>query len=79
VITGDITQIDLPQGTASGLIHARRILRRIHGITWVELGREDIVRNPLVSQIVEAYDRHEAGEAQAGGKPGRTEARSSSG
>jgi phosphate starvation-inducible PhoH-like protein len=79
VITGDITQIDLPQGTASGLIHARRILRRINGITWVELGREDIVRNPLVSQIVEAYDRHEAGEGQAGGKPGRTEARSSSG
>jgi len=79
VITGDITQIDLPQGTASGLVHARRILRRIHGITWVELGREDIVRNPLVSQIVEAYDRYEAGEGQTGGKPGRTEARSSSG
>jgi phosphate starvation-inducible PhoH-like protein len=80
VVTGDITQVDLPSGVTSGLIQARRILRKINGITWIELGREDIVRHPLVSEIVDAYDRHEQAENPGGGgKPGRREARSSSG
>ncbi len=78
VVTGDITQVDLPRGVHSGLIHARRILKQIQGITWIELGIEDIVRNPLVSKVVEAYERHEEGSASPGGKPSRREARSSS-
>ncbi len=78
VVTGDITQIDLPRGTASGLTHARRILGNIKGISWIELERRDIVRHPLVSKIVEAYDRHEQGGSSGDGKPKRRQARSSS-
>lgn len=66
VVNGDITQVDLPKGVSSGLIHAKRILRGIRGITWVELGRSDIVRNPLVSKIVQAYESHEAGSPPSG-------------
>ena len=65
VVTGDITQIDLPRGTASGLVHARRILKGIKGISWIELERRDIVRHPIVGKIVEAYDRHEHGAASS--------------
>ena len=78
VVTGDITQIDLPRGTASGLVQARRILKGIKGIKWIELERRDIVRHPIVSKIVEAYDRHESGDTGPEGKPGRRQARSSS-
>ncbi len=59
VVTGDVTQVDLPQGQLSGLLHARRILSGIGSLRWVELHKEDIVRHPIVSEIVAAYDRHE--------------------
>ena len=59
VITGDITQIDLPEGRASGLIQARNILAHIHGIKFVYFGREDVVRHPLVQEIIDAYERAE--------------------
>jgi phosphate starvation-inducible PhoH-like protein len=56
IITGDITQIDLPSSQQSGLIHAMKILKNISGIAQIELGKNDIVRNKLVQRIVEAYE-----------------------
>jgi phosphate starvation-inducible PhoH-like protein len=57
VITGDITQVDLPRGTKSGLIEAERILRGTPGIGIVRLQRSDIVRHELVQSIIDAYER----------------------
>lgn len=57
IITGDATQIDLPRSTASGLMHALRVLRNVKGIGKVEFGKKDIVRHALVQRIVEAYER----------------------
>lgn len=56
VITGDITQIDLPRGQVSGLVHAQKILSRIEGVAFHYLTDEDIVRHPLVADIIKAYD-----------------------
>lgn len=55
VITGDVTQVDLPRGQQSGLIHAREVLKNIEGISFQELSGQDIVRHPLVRKIVRAY------------------------
>ena len=55
VITGDVTQIDLPAGKPSGLIEARRLLRKIDGIGFVEFDQRDVVRHPLVQEIIAAY------------------------
>ncbi len=60
VVTGDLTQIDLPRGSRSGLLEAREILASVRGIAVTEFGREDVVRHPLVARIVEAYDRKAA-------------------
>jgi len=57
VITGDVTQIDLPQGKVSGLIEAREILEGIEGIQFVIFTREDVVRHPLVQEIIDAYEK----------------------
>lgn len=59
IITGDITQIDLPKGKSSGLKTVMRILRDVKGIEIVKLDRNDIVRHPLVQRIIDAYDRWE--------------------
>ena len=56
IITGDITQIDLPRGQHSGLEHSLRVLREVKGIGITYFGAEDVVRHPLVQRIVEAYD-----------------------
>lgn len=56
-ITGDITQIDLPGGKKSGLIHACRLLDGIEGIQIVRLSSKDVVRHPLVQKIIEQYDQ----------------------
>ncbi len=56
VITGDITQIDLPEGKISGLIEAREILQGIKGIKFVYFSRHDVIRHPLVQEIIEAYE-----------------------
>jgi phosphate starvation-inducible PhoH-like protein len=56
VITGDITQIDLPRNQASGLLHVMRILKDIEGVEFVMLDERDIVRHRLVNKIVNAYD-----------------------
>ena len=59
VITGDLTQIDLPKGQVSGLKHAVRILRDIPDIGIIRLSEKDVVRHPLVQQIVKAYETYE--------------------
>jgi phosphate starvation-inducible PhoH-like protein len=66
VVTGDVTQIDLPREQASGLIQVRDILRSLEGVGFVEFGHEDVVRHKLVQRIVEAYKRHaeETGSAR---------------
>jgi phosphate starvation-inducible PhoH-like protein len=56
VVTGDVSQIDLPRGTESGLIDAERILRRVRGIATTRFTSSDVLRHPLVARIVEAYD-----------------------
>ncbi len=59
VVTGDPTQLDLQKGQPSGLLHARRVLGSVKGISWIDLTAADIVRNRLVTRIVDAYERHE--------------------
>lgn len=62
IITGDMTQIDLPNSQKSGLLHALKILKDVSGIGFVELNRKDIVRHKLVQRIVDAYDKFEKEE-----------------
>ena len=59
VVTGDVTQIDLPRTTVSGLVQALRVLREVPGVGRVQFEKKDIVRHPLVQRIVEAYERHD--------------------
>ena len=63
VITGDVTQIDLPSPKMSGLIEATRILRGIDGIAFSHFSQEDVVRHPLVQKIINAYERNALGES----------------
>lgn len=83
IVTGDITQVDLPRKVVSGLARARRVLSGIDGVTFMHLSKVDIVRHPVVADVVRAYsraeenDRHEAkgrlglGEDERRGKPDR--------
>lgn len=59
VITGDITQIDLPTGKESGLVHVRSVLARVPGIEFIQFDERDVVRHELVQRIIRAYDRYE--------------------
>ena len=59
IITGDITQTDLPKGKKSGLVTVSKILKGIEGIEFVYLTKHDIVRHPLVQSIIEAYEKYE--------------------
>ena len=59
VITGDITQIDLPRGSRSGLIHVMDVLAGVEGVSFTHFTSKDVVRHPLVQRIVEAYARHD--------------------
>jgi len=63
IVTGDITQVDLPRGSLSGLKHAERVLGGIDGISFTRFLPEDVVRHPLVQRIVEAYDESPGGAA----------------
>jgi phosphate starvation-inducible protein PhoH and related proteins len=58
VVTGDVTQMDLAKGQASGLVDARVVLKGVRGIAITEFQSEDVVRHPLVQSIVDAYERH---------------------
>ena len=57
IVTGDITQTDLPGGKKSGLVEARKLLARIRGISFIEFSKEDVVRHRLVSDIINAYEK----------------------
>ena len=65
VVTGDVTQMDLPKGVASGLIEAQHVLAEVRGIAFTYFTAADVVRHPLVGRIVEAY---EAADERAGSK-----------
>ena len=65
IVTGDVTQIDLPRSTQSGLVQALKILDGVPGVGLVEFGRKDIVRHSLVQRIVEAYERFDREEKAA--------------
>ena len=60
IVTGDLTQVDLPKTTQSGLLQAMRILKGVEGIGVIEYGKKDIVRHPLVQRIVDAYEKRES-------------------
>ncbi len=59
VITGDITQVDLPRGSYSGLKQVQSILQKIPGIDFIYLTERDVVRHPLVQKIIRAYELHD--------------------
>ena len=59
IVTGDMTQIDLPSQQVSGLVQAVRILSRVKGVARIEFDKKDIVRHKLVQRIVEAYEQHD--------------------
>jgi phosphate starvation-inducible PhoH-like protein len=63
VITGDLTQIDLPRQRPSGLVEARQALAQVEGIAIIELGKRDVVRHPLVQRILGAYEIHRGARA----------------
>jgi phosphate starvation-inducible protein PhoH and related proteins len=65
VVTGDVTQIDLPRGHSSGLIEAQHILNAVRGISFTYFTAADVVRHPLVARIVEAYEAAEQAEPPA--------------
>ena len=69
IITGDITQIDLPRSTQSGLIQALRVLRDVKGIGKIEFGKKDIIRHALVQRIVEAYEAFDNEKEETSHKP----------
>ena len=68
IITGDITQIDLPKGERSGLVHARQVLKEVDGITFTEFSSRDVVRHPLVQSIVDAYAKSESATKASKGR-----------
>jgi phosphate starvation-inducible PhoH-like protein len=74
VVTGDVTQIDLPRQDRSGLKHAVEVLKGVPGVSFTMFGKKDVVRHPLVQAIVQAYEIHEERVAAAKG-PGEGEAR----
>ncbi len=65
VVTGDVTQIDLPDDVESGLIQVARILKPVPGIAFTEFSKEDVVRHPLVARIIHAYEKEDARKAAA--------------
>ena len=68
VVTGDITQIDLPVGRTSGLVEAMKVVSNIEGISFVYFDDRDVVRHKLVQQIVKAYESFGNGSGSKGGK-----------
>src|SRR5262249_33908350 len=60
VITGDITQVDLPLGKMSGLLEARNVISGVEGVSFIHFNERDVVRHPLVQRIVRAYETYSA-------------------
>jgi phosphate starvation-inducible PhoH-like protein len=75
VVTGDVTQIDLPDGRRSGLTDARSLLEGIPGIAFCYFTEVDVVRHPLVTEIIRAYDRRSAATAAAQARPATQDTR----
>jgi phosphate starvation-inducible protein PhoH len=75
VITGDITQIDLPRRVDSGLVHALSILKGVEGIHFAWLHTADVVRHPLIKKIIQAYDASALAVASATANAGPEQAR----
>ncbi len=71
VVTGDVTQIDLPRQDRSGLKHAVEVLKGVPGVSFTMFGKKDVVRHPLVQAIVHAYEIHEAGTGDGGRGTGK--------
>ena len=65
VITGDVTQVDLPRNIKSGLKHAMQVLDGVNGISFTHFNSKDVVRHPIVQRIVDAYDKHDAAQEKA--------------
>ncbi|MFL5319692.1 MAG: PhoH family protein, partial [Myxococcaceae bacterium] len=65
VVTGDVTQVDLPVGRKSGLTHAVNILRPVDGIYFAHFSDTDVVRHPLVQEVIRAYEKSEDAQRQA--------------
>ena len=63
IVTGDVTQVDLPDGKTSGLKEAMKVLRNIEGIAFVGLSEKDVVRHPLVQKIITSYEKYEREKA----------------
>jgi len=76
VVTGDVTQVDLPREQQSGLVQIGDVLEGIEGVEFVRFGGDDVVRHKLVQRIVEAYDQHAAGQA-SNLRPAKSERRRS--
>ncbi len=72
VVTGDVTQIDLPNGKQSGLIHAERVLQGVEGLSIIRLSHKDVVRHEMVQRIIMAYDKAEKERAERIKKTGGT-------
>jgi phosphate starvation-inducible PhoH-like protein len=70
VITGDVTQTDLPPGKVSGLVEVQDVLQDVPGIRFCYFSREDVVRHPLVQEIIEAYESRALRPAPGEGRPG---------
>jgi len=70
VVTGDVTQIDLPAGRKSGLVEALEVCGRIEGIAFIKFDERDVVRHNLVQQIIKAYEEFGGGEARRNPSPG---------
>jgi phosphate starvation-inducible PhoH-like protein len=64
VVTGDVTQVDLPSGQRSGLAEARNLLHGVEGISFCEFTQVDVVRHPLVQRIVQAYEQRDQQEEE---------------
>ena len=75
VVTGDVTQVDLPRGTESGLLHATRVLGRVEGLTFCHLSAGDIVRHPVVRAIVKSYNSFDERMKQGNGVDGNGSSR----
>ena len=69
VITGDLTQTDLPNKKASGLLEARTILNKIQGLEICDLSEHDVVRHPLVQKVIEAYQKKRSTDRSNGETP----------
>lgn len=71
IVTGDVTQIDLPKRVTSGLVHVSRVLQDVDGIDFVAFDTVDVVRHPLVQKIIERYTIHDETDQDYNGNPGR--------